>query len=173
MCIDQEEGKTGGRRFDLFRASIGRLSTVSYRNDHFYDPIRGEHRSVGFGFLSYSLPVDPESSRAWRFAWDPIFFEFCQASAGALRFDFEMYRALDPACRRLYLLLKKIFWRADVSPEFDLHDLAVNVIGFAATQETWKLKQKVVRCIEILLAHRIIRLPEGISHPKMFFTEAG
>jgi hypothetical protein len=88
-----------------------------------------------------------------------------------LRFDFETYRTLDPACRRLYLLLKIIFWRADASPEFDLHDLAVNVIGFAATQETWKLKQKLVRCIDVLLNQRIIRLPEGILHSNRLFTK--
>ncbi|MGD0896628.1 MAG: hypothetical protein ABR915_02250 [Thermoguttaceae bacterium] len=41
-------------------------------HDHFYDPIRGEHRDVGFGFFSYSLPLDPRSSRAWRFAWAPV-----------------------------------------------------------------------------------------------------
>ena len=46
----------GGKNYDLFRSAISRLSTVSYRNDHFFDPIRGEHRDVGFGFLSYSLP---------------------------------------------------------------------------------------------------------------------
>ncbi len=72
----------GGKNYDLFRSAISRLSTVTYRNDHFYDPIRGEHRDVGFGFLSYSLPLDPGSSRAWRFAWDPIFFEFCSALRG-------------------------------------------------------------------------------------------
>ena len=82
-CIDPE-GHSGGKNYALFRSAISRLSTVSYRNDHFYDPIRGEHRSVGFGFLSYSLPLDPASSRAWRIAWDPIFFEFCAAAAGAL-----------------------------------------------------------------------------------------
>ena len=140
----------GGKNYILFRNAINRLAAVTYRNDHFYDPVRGEHRDVGFGFLSYSLPLDPQSSRAWRFAWDPIFFEFCQATGGALRFDFKTYRSLDPACRRLYLLLKKIFWRNETSPEFDLRDLAVNIIGFSPTQETCKLKQKVVRCIDTL-----------------------
>ena len=105
---------------------------MSYRNDHFYDPIRGEHRDVGFGFLSYSLPLDPHSSRVWRFAWDPIFFEFCQAVAGSLRFDFHTYRSLDPACRRLYLLLRKIFWRSDVSPDFDLQRPRRQRLGFTA-----------------------------------------
>lgn len=169
-CIDALANR-GSRNYALFRSSIRRLSMVSYRNDHFYDPIRGEHREVGFGFLSYSLPLDPRSSRAWRFAWDPIFYEFCQAVAGALRFDFNTYRQLDPACRRFYLLLKKIFWRNDYSPEFDLHDLAVNVIGFSSTNETWKLKQKLLRCMEVLLQHRIIRLPEGITRLPMLFTK--
>jgi len=162
-CIDEKHAHTGGKHFDLFRTSVVRLAAVSYRNDHFYDPVRGEHRDVGFGFLSYSLPLDPESSRTWRFAWDPIFFEFCQAVAGSLRFDLATYRGLDPACRRLYLLLKKIFWRNETSPEFDLYDLAVNVIGFSANQEVWKLKQKVIRCLATLLEHDIIRLPEGVS----------
>jgi hypothetical protein len=88
----------------------------------------------------YSLPLDPGSSRAWRFAWDPIFFEFCSAAAGALRFDFATYRSFDPATRRLYLLLKKVFWRSDSSPDFDLHDLAlitmrhsINALELSAT----------------------------------------
>ena len=170
-CIDPQESRTGGKRFELFRNAISRLSTVSYRNDRFYDPVRGEHRQVGFGFLSYSLPVNLDSSRAWRFAWDPIFFEFCSAAAGSLRFDLDIYRALDPASRRLYLLLKKIFWRCDSSPDFELPDLTINVLGFSAEHETWKLKQKLLRCIAVLLRGDILRLPDGIFSPKMLFTK--
>lgn len=172
-CIDPSEAKSGGKNYTLFRQAITRLSSVSYRNDGFYDPIRGEHRDVAFGFLSYSLPLDPHSGRAWRFAWDPIFFEFCEAAAGTLRFDFRTYRSLDPASRRLYLLLKKIFWRSDVSPEFDLHDLSVNVLGFSANNEPKILKRKLNRCIERLLDCGIIRLPPGTSHPKQLFTKRG
>ncbi|MGA2034419.1 MAG: hypothetical protein ABSG68_19410 [Thermoguttaceae bacterium] len=153
----------GGKNYDLFRGAINRLSTVSYRNDHFFDPIRGEHRDVGFGFFSYSLPLDPGSSRAWRIAWDPIFFEFCSAVRGALLFDFRSYRRLDEASRRLYLLLRKIFWRNEVSPVFDLHDLAVHTIGFSATHETYELKRKLWPCMERLLKEGIIRLPPGIA----------
>ena len=171
-CIDPEVN-SGGKNYVHFRHAVSRLSTVSYRNDHFYDPVRGEHRDVGFGFLSYSLPIDRKSSRAWRIEWDPIFFEFCQAAAAALRFDFQTYRALDPACRRLYLLLRKIFWRMDVSPAFDLCDLAVNVLGFSSSHETWKLKQKLVRCIVVLCDQHVIILPEGITDPKAMFTKSG
>jgi hypothetical protein len=169
-CIDAASNR-GSKNYNLFRSSIRRLSTVSYRNDRFYDPIRGEHRDVGFGFLSYSLPIDPESSRAWRFAWDPIFFDFCQAASGSLRFDLHIYRSFDPACRRLYLLLKKIFWRCDVSPEFDLHELAINVIGFAASHAPRHLKRKIGHCIKRFLDCGVLRLPPDVLNPDDLFTK--
>lgn len=169
--IAPEHDRHGGKQFALFRSSMRRLSAVSYQNDHFYDPVRGEHRDVSFGFFSYSLPLDPKSSRAWRLAWDPIFFELCQATAGALRFDFPTYRSLDAASRRLYLLLKKIFWRNAVSPEFDLDDLAVHVLGFSATHPVRELKRKVRRCAEVLLAYRIISLPNGVADLRTLFVK--
>jgi hypothetical protein len=169
-CIDGE-GNRGGRNYELFRNAVGRLSSVTYKNDAFFDPIRGEHRDVGFGFLSYSLPLDPDSSRAWRFAWDPIFFEVCSAVRGSLIFDFRTYRALDEASRRLYLLLKKIFWRNEASPNFDLRDLTVNTIGFSASHETYELKRKLRHCMERLLKQGIIRLPAGIETIESLFVK--
>jgi len=164
-CVAPAEARIGGKQFGLFRAAINRLSSISYRNDRFYDPIRGEHRQVGFGFLSFSLPLDPASSRAWRIAWDPIFFEFCAAAAGSLRFDLDLYRTMDPASRRLYLLLKKVFWRSQSSPDFDLRDLAVHTLGFSAAHPVWELKRKVSRSADVLLSQGIIRLPDGCTDP--------
>jgi hypothetical protein len=104
--IDQH-ARRGGRQYQQFADSLARLGAVVYQNDRFYDPIRGEHRSVSFGFLSYSLPLDPASSRAWRIAWNGLFFELVQAAAGSFRFDLHTYRELDPASRRLFLLLSR------------------------------------------------------------------
>ncbi len=126
---------------------------------------------MGFGFLSYSLPLDPDSSRAWRFTWDPIFYEFCQAVRGALRFDLAVYRRLDPASRRLYLLLKKVFWRSEASPAFDLRELCVDVLGFSSSHETWRLKQKLVRCIQTLSAQGIIEVPGDRPTAENLFTK--
>jgi hypothetical protein len=56
-CIDPSKGK-GSENYRVFRDAVERLAAVSYQNDAFYDPLRGEHRRVGFGFLSYSLPLD-------------------------------------------------------------------------------------------------------------------
>ena len=124
-CLRQlgiiSNNKVGSREFELFRAAVKRLAGMRYQNSAFYDPIRGEHRDISFGFLNYSLPLDPASSRMWRFAWDPIFFELTQATGGTLSFDLSLYREFDPATRRLYLYLKKIFWRYPYTGQIDLH----------------------------------------------------
>ena len=85
-------GNRGGRQYQQFAAALDRLAQVSYASDAFYDPVRAEHRRVRFGFLSYSLPLDPDSSRAWRIAWDPIFFDLVRPLGGQFRFDLATYR---------------------------------------------------------------------------------
>jgi hypothetical protein len=171
-CIDRNSDH-GGKQFALFRQAIYRLASVVYKNDGFYDPIRGEHRDVAFGFFGYSLPIDPASSRAWRFSWHPLFFEFCRATGGALGFDLHTYRQLDNATRRLYLLLKKVFWRKQTSPQFDLRHLAVDVLGFSPLSPAWKLRQKTVRCIEALLDLQILCLPPEVSNANQLFRKRG
>ena len=147
--IDQH-ARRGGQQYQQFAKAIERLSQVTYINDQFYDPIRAEHRKVSFGFLSYSLPVDPQSSRAWRIAWDPIFFDIVRAAGGSFRFDLSLYRELDPASRRLFLILSKIFARRPTTPRFDVRHLAVNVVGFSPSVDTRNLKLKLLRCFERL-----------------------
>ena len=118
------KSRRGGRQYRDFAESIERISTVRYLNDSFYDPIRAEHRKVGFGFFSYSAPLNDESSRAWRITWDPIFFEMVNATGGRLHFDLNVYRELDAASRRIYLFLAKLFHRRPTSPRLDLNAFA-------------------------------------------------
>lgn len=168
-AIDQHSGR-GGVQYEQFSKAIERLAAVTYQSDAFYDPIRAEHRKVSFGFLSYSLPIDPNSSRAWRFVWDPLFFEFCKAAGGTLRFDFETYRKLDAASRRLFLLLRKVFWRRKLSPVFDLRELAVNSLGFSDSQPLKALKRKVKTASEKLLEAGIIEPLHGADSVEGFFN---
>ena len=163
----------GGVNYDLFRASIKRLAAVFYQCDHFYDPLRGEHRDRGFGFLKYDLPIGNTSSRAWRIVWDPLFFEYTKATVGKLFFDLPTYRSLDYASRRLFLALHKIFWRQAHSPTYDVRHLAVDVLGFAETTEMRNLKVKVGRCIERLLAIGALQLPPGVTTAKGLFVKNG
>jgi hypothetical protein len=154
--IDQHT-RRGGVQYQQFVKVIERLSQVTYLNDRFYDPVRAEHRKVSFGFFSYSLPIDPESSRAWRIAWDPIFFDIIRASGGSFRFDLATYKELDPASRRLFLLLSKIFWRRPVSPRFDVRHLGVDVLGFSPSLTTADLKIKLERCVECLAEMQLVK----------------
>ena len=109
LNVVDQHARRGGRQYRQFTQAIERLSLIRYRNDSFYDPVRGEHRRVSFGFFSYSLPLNPQSSRAWRFGWDPIFFDLVRATGGHFRFDLDIYRRLDPASRRLLLLRASSF----------------------------------------------------------------
>jgi hypothetical protein len=156
-------GRRGGRQYQDFRNAIERLSVVRYLNDRFYDPIRAEHRQVSFGFFSYSLPADDTSNRAWRFFWDPLFFEFVQPAGGSLSFDLELYRQLDAASRRIFLLASKVFHRR-TAVSFDLQHLAVDVMGLSETLICRDQLAKTRRCLKRLAAHLVVRAndAEGI-----------
>lgn len=153
-------GRRGGRQYRQFAAALERLAAVRYQNHAFYDPVRAEHRRVSFGLFSYSLPLSTESSRAWRIVWDPLLFELVSAIGGHLRFDLNVYRELDPASRRLFLLLGKMFRRSTRPAVFDLRHLAVQVLGFAPTVATRDLKSKVGRCIRRLADREVVRQSE-------------
>lgn len=151
----------GGKNYALFRAALERLAAVNYYSDAFYDPIRREHCETSFGFLSYRLPIEEKSSRAWRIYWNPVFFEMCAPFNGHLPFDLETYRELDQASRRLFLLLKKVFWRCRVSHVFDVRDLAVNALGYSPKLNSKTLNRKVKTCAGRLVERGIVALPPG------------
>ncbi|MCA9188765.1 MAG: hypothetical protein KDA99_24235 [Planctomycetales bacterium] len=136
----------GGENYVTLRQAMDRLAGASYVNDRFFDPVRGEHRQVSFGFLSYSLPVDPASSRGWEIAIDPIFFSLVEPLRAHFWFDLNLYRSLDHASRRLFLILKKVFHRSSASPKWRLGDLAVNVLGYSETLSPKDLRRKLRRC---------------------------
>lgn len=151
LGIIDKNARRGGRQYDQFREAIERLSTVSYRNDHFYDPMRAEHRRVSFGFFSYSLPLDPKSCRAWRISWDAIFFEFVEAAGGHFQFDLATYRELDPASRRMFLFVSKVFARRETTPRFEVRHLGEHVLGFSPTLDTRNMKIKVASVVTRLV----------------------
>lgn len=154
--IDQRS-RRGGRQYQHFVDALRRLSVISYLNDAFYDPVRAEHRRVSFHFLSYSLPVDPKSSRAWRIVWDPVFFDMAKHSAGKFSFDLTIYRQLDGATRRLFLFASKIFYRRSTLPMFDLRQLAIDVLGFSSEVAARDLRMKVLRCLRRLESLQIVK----------------
>lgn len=148
--------KKGSKEFKLFRESIRRLAGVRYHNTAFYDPIRGEHREVSFGLMSFSLPLKSDSARAWRFAFDPIFWELISANRSSLKFDMQLYADLSPAGRRLYLYLKKQFWRNTVTGSMSVRDTAVSVLGLTGQLPLKRLRQKLERAVEELIQVELV-----------------
>jgi hypothetical protein len=169
LGLIEDKQHRGGKTYRLFRQAIQRLAAVTYQNNNFYDPVRAEHCQISFGFFDYRLPLDTDSARAWRFYWSPVFFEICQAAGSALAFDLDTFRQLDVASRRLYLLLKKMFWRRRTALRFDVRNLAVDVLGFSAARPAWELKQDLRLCVEKLAELGILALPASGSAKDLFY----
>ena len=149
--------RRGGRQYQQFAAALERLSAVSYLSSACYDPVRAEYRQVSFRFFSYSLPANPESNRTWNIVWDDVFFQLVQATGGSMRFDLNLYRSLDPAARRMFLLINKVGYRQGRIPVFDLKHLAVDVLGLSPTLAIRDMKVKVSRTLRRLESVGVIQ----------------
>ena len=159
MGMIDAKTRRGGRQYQRFSRALRRLSVVNYLSDAFYDPAKSEYRRVSFGFLSYSLPLHPKSSRAWSIQWDPVFFELIRAKGGSMRFDFERYRSFDPASRRIFLFVLKVAYRKGRLPVLDLRNLAVDLLGLSPTLATRDMKVKVQRTLRRLESAGVISNP--------------
>jgi hypothetical protein len=167
------ESSKGGKNYANFRQVLRRLAGTTYFCSRFYDPVKKCERDRAFGFLKYDLPTSDDSSRAWRIVFDPLLWEYCQAVGGRLTFDWETYRRFDPATRRLFLLLTKIFYRRATSPRFDVWRLATHSLGFAPTLLMRDLKVKLLRSTVALLQAGVITLPDGATRPRDLFHKKG
>ncbi|TWU34897.1 hypothetical protein [Novipirellula artificiosorum] len=156
LGLINQSTRRGGRQYQQFREAIRRLSVVNYMNDAFYDPMRREHRQVSFGFLSYSLPAELRSSRAWKIAWNPIFFEMVQAIGGNFRFDLAQYRAFDTASRRLFLFVSKILSRRVQLQAVEFDQLSVDTLGFSPSVPRRVRKDKVSRHLQKLIDLQVL-----------------
>ena len=163
----------GGQNYAQFRQVLRRLAGAVYYCERFYDPVRQCERDRAFGFLKYDLPTRDDSSRAWRIVFDPLLWEYCRAKGGRMAFDLATYRQLDPAARRLFLLLTKIFWRRPTSPNFDVWHLGVHVLGFSSTLVMRDLKVKLARAAQRLVDLEVLALPAGTARVQELFTKKG
>ena len=159
MGLIDAETRRGGRQYRQFAAALERLSVVNYLSNACYDPVRAEYRRVSFRFLSYSLPVNTNSSRTWTIVWDRIFYSMIREAGGSMRFDLDMYRSLDPAARRLFLLILKVGYRGRRLPVFELPYLAVDVLGLSPTLSVRDMKVKVSRTLQRLESVGVISGP--------------
>lgn len=157
LGVINQNTRRGGRQYTRFAEAIRRLSAVNYTSSAFYDPIRKEYRNVSFGFLSYSLPQNFTSSRAWRIVWNPLFFELVKPNGGHFLVDLCTYRELDVASRRMFFLLSKMFSRRlKQSPPFDLRHIGCDILGFSKNTPDRNLKVKIKRILTNLVEHEVV-----------------
>ena len=167
LGVLDDTSKRGGKNYRDFRQVLKRLGGVTYWCDAFYDPVRAERGERIFHFLSCDRPLDPKSSRAWRIVWDKLFFEFVGSDGGHFAFDLATYRDLDPASRRLFLLLRKVFHRRR-RVRFRLRELAVDQLGYTSDRPDKKLKASIKQCLEKLLERGIVALGKAHDINKLF-----
>ena len=170
MGLIDATSRRGGRQYQQFAAALQRLSVVSYLSDACYDPVRAQYRRVSFRFLSYSLPANPNSCRAWQFSWDKIFLSMVQATGGSMRFDLQLYRSLDPASRRLFLFLLKVGYRQGRLPRFDLKRMAIDLLGLSPTLAVRDMKVKVLRTLRRLEEIEVVDRPQVLRAAPGQFT---
>ena len=147
--------RRGGRQYLRFLSAIGRLSALRYRNDTFFDPVRREHREVRFGILA-CRPPRAGIGRRWRFIWDPAFLEAVRSRGGCIRFDLATYASLDPASRRLFLFLVKVFPRRATTPRMSVRHLGEHLLGFSPTLSTSAMKSKLARVVARLASIGVV-----------------
>jgi hypothetical protein len=107
-----------------------------------------------FGFWNLaSLSRVTESRRAIEFEWDPSLMRILKTSTFLL-FDYDLYRILSPAVRRLYLAANREGWNQQDSSTFIADEFAIHQIGYTERpefqkQRLYKLRQLLVDAEEI------------------------
>lgn len=170
--------QTGGTQYAQLRDSLLRLATTSYQNTGFFNPVSQEREFVAFQFLSMMLPTvggrgeSVDNDRCWRIIWNETFYRLSNVTGGNLLFDLDLFQKLTPVSRRLFLKLKDRFWREERA-FYNVEDLTINGLGFAASRPLKKRKYDLTLCLRELLDYGIIELGRGQTDPKGLFLKRG
>ena len=76
--------------------------------------------------------------------WDPLFFEFCMAIGGSLKFDLQIYRSRSGKSAIVSAAAQDLLWQANVAfVSFTVRELMTDVLGYSETLRNAKLEQKL------------------------------
>ena len=162
----------GGRGYFDLEDAMGRLESATYRCWNFFHPIQREVvKYISFGFVKRCVPLENEAERGWKFVFDEQFFSFANHAYGGLKFPFHLYRRYDPAARRLFLFLRKIFHRRTQTHSIDLDRISDGILGYNPAYRSWEKKRQVLAAASQLLDTGVIALSEGSSSLKDEFRK--
>jgi hypothetical protein len=164
----------GGVGYNQLHEAMSHLESATYRCENFFHPIQAEVvKYISFGFVKRCIPLENEAERGWKFVFDTQFFEFARHAYGSLRFPFDLYAQFDPAARRLFLFLRKLFHRQSQTYPLDLDRLSDGILGYDPTYKSWHKKDKVVAAASQLLASDVIALPPATTSLRDAFRKVG
>jgi hypothetical protein len=127
------------------RSRLFRFSYVKYTNTAFWNPQTKSYDLRNFGFFNLaSLSRVTESRRPIVFEWDPSFLRIVRDGT-LLTFDYDLYRSLAPAMRRLYLIANRDGWNQPASTVFHADDFAIHQIGYSERPEFGRLRLQKLR----------------------------
>ena len=130
---------------------------MKYTNSAFWNGDEQRYDIVNFGFFNLvALSRMTESRRPITFEWDRSFFSILERTK-FLTFDYDFYRTLSPALRRLYLIANRDGWNQRDSGIFLADDFAIHQIGYNENHPLALRMQKLKKLLAAAAEADIIR----------------
>jgi len=159
----------GQASYQRLRSRIFRFSYVKYTSSAFWNREMKTHDIKNFGFYNLAgMSRLTESRRPIEFHWDPSFLQIVREGT-LLSFDYDLYRALAPALRRLYLIANRDGWNQRDSSVFLADDFAIHQIGYDEKPELKKIRLFKLR--KVLAAAESLDLIRPFAPWKGYFSE--
>lgn len=137
----------GQASYQRLRSRVFRFSYVKYTSSAFWNREAKTHDIKNFGFYNLAgMSRLTESRRPIEIEWDPSFLKIVREGT-LLTFDYDFYRELSPAVRRLYLIANRDGWNQRDSGIFLADDFGVHQIGYSDKPERAKLRRQKLRML--------------------------
>jgi hypothetical protein len=130
----------GQASYQRIRSRLFRFSYVKYTNSAFWNREQQTYDIKNFGFYNLGgMSRLTESRRPITLEWDRSFLDIVRDGT-LLTFNYELYRTLASAMRRLYLIANRDGWNQRDGSVFLADDFAIHQIGYDEKPELQKVR---------------------------------
>jgi hypothetical protein len=158
----------GQAAYQRIRSRLFRFSYVKYTSSAFWNREAQSHDITNFGFFNLAgMSRLTESRRPIELQWDPSFLRIVREGT-LLTFDYDFYRELSPAVRRLYLIANRDGWNQRDSSVFLADDFAIHQIGYDEKPALKKVRLFKLR--KLLAAAEVLGIIRPFTPWKGYFS---